>query len=356
MIEPYKELIHGGDAASLDMRNPGAGIIDFSVNTNPHGMPQSVRQAVTEGIEANHHYPDNRCRTLRAALSDFEEVPPDWILCGAGAADLIFRLAFGLRPKQALLFSPTFAEYELALNQIGCRCVFHRLEEKRGFAPASGLVGQIEGCDLVFLCNPNNPTGVLAKPRLMAEVLEACKKAGAILAVDECFLDFLPQPQPYTMKKYLAGSDNLIVLRAFTKTFAMPGLRLGYALSSNPALLRKMDEAGPAWNVSVPAQLAGIAAAGERDYLKACRENILRGRLWLEEELAACGLRVYRGTVNYILFYTPCAALAQRLAERGIIIRDASNYRGLSPGYFRVAVRTKEENHALIEAIKECLD
>lgn len=354
-MQPYKSLIHGGDVVSAAERCPGGEILDFSANISPLGLPLSVRGAVVDGLDQCVSYPDPLCRALRAALAEYEGLPAHWILCGAGADDLIFRLAWGLRPQKALLLAPTFSEYELALRQVGCRCVYHTLREEEGFAPRPSLAEEAAGCDLALLCNPNNPTGLLIDPGLMERVLAACVKSGAVLAVDECFLDFLQQEEHHTLKRRLKEYDRLIIIRAFTKIFALPGLRLGYALCAGGELLRKMDEAGPAWNVAIPAQLAGIAAAGERAYREEVRALILREREYLMPALRELGLRVYPGAVNFLLFYTDRADLAESMANKGVLIRDCSNYRGLGPGYYRVAVRGAEENAALVNALKECL-
>ncbi len=354
-MPPHKEIIHGGDLVSAREQTGCSSLLDFSANVNPLGLPDSVRSAVIQGLEQNTTYPDPLCRDLRRALSRYEQVPEGYILCGGGASDLIFRLAYALRPKRALLLAPTFAEYHLALAEVGCLCSYHSLREEEGFLPRPSLIQEAASCDLVLLCNPNNPTGALIDPALMNWVLEACIRTGAVLAVDECFLDFLPQEEEHTLKAKLEHYDRLIILRAFTKIFAMPGLRLGYALSSGAELLRRMDQAGPAWNVSVPAQLAGIAAAEEWDYLQQTRTLIATERAWLQTALAALGLTVYPGAANYLLFRCRKHDLAAKMARQGVLIRDCSNYRGLEPGYFRVAVRGRTENTALVRAMKECL-
>jgi threonine-phosphate decarboxylase len=352
---PHKEIVHGGDVLSAMEKTGRSALLDFSANVNPLGLPESVRHAVIQGLEQSTSYPDPLCRSLRCALSQYEGVPHPYILCAGGANDLIFRLAYALRPKLALLLAPTFAEYELALTQANCRCIHHMLREEDAFLPRPSLVQEAENCDLVLLCNPNNPTGALIDPALMEQVLDTCIRTGAVLAVDECFLDFLPNEEEHTLKKKLEHYNKLIILRAFTKIFAIPGLRLGYALSSGTELLRKMDQAGPSWNVSVPAQLAGVAAIKETAYLQKTRCLIATERAWLQEALSALGLKVYPGAANYLFLRCQDRSLSEKLMEQGVLIRDCSNYRGLEPGYFRVAVRNRMENTALVRAMKECL-
>ena len=348
-----RELIHGGDLVTCRQKHPQVDFIDFSANINPLGMPQGVADALQTCAEDCVHYPDALCRALKTELAAFEKVPEETILCGNGAADIIYRMAYSLRPKTALLLAPTFAEYECALGHVGCAISYHMLREEDGFAVDERLLPHLAGQEMVILCNPNNPTGSLIDPVLLREILRICEKNGAVLVVDECFLDFLPDENAHTLKPYLQPADNLILLRAFTKIFAMPGLRLGYGLFSNRQTLAACDLAGAPWSVSVPAQLCGIAAMQEGEYLAQTRTLIAQERIYLQEELTRCGYKVYPPAVNYILFRTDDTALAERLCEKGFAIRDCSNYRGLAPGYFRIAVRTHEENAKLIAALKE---
>jgi len=352
-MEHLRQLIHGGDLVTCKEQHPSLDFIDFSANINPLGLPDGVRAALMQCADCCTRYPDQLCREWRAALAQFEGVPADWILCGNGAADIIYRIAYALRPRQALLLAPTFAEYEQAMLQVGCALRLHTLSPDNNFAVKEDYLDKIPGCDVVFLCNPNNPTGKLMGPELLQRISDACKKANAILVVDECFLEFLPDSERYSLKRDLGSFGGLIVLRAFTKIFAMPGLRLGYALCSNKKLLGKIDRAGAPWSVSVPAQLCGIAAAKERRYLAESRALVERERVYLQQGLATLGFQVFESAVNYILFYTSNANLAAELCAKGIVLRDCSNYRGLSPGYFRTAVRTRGENSALLNAIKE---
>ena len=187
-----KQLVHGGDWMSYRERF-GRDVLDFSANVSPLGLPEGVAQAIREALAEADRYPDPLCRTLRAALSRAEGVPPEQILCGNGAADLIFRLVWAAKPRRALVTAPTFAEYAAALDTAGCEVKRFFLGEAEDFAVTDALVDAVdESTDMVFLCQPNNPTGQLASPGLVEKLLRRCEACGAILAVDECFLDFLP--------------------------------------------------------------------------------------------------------------------------------------------------------------------
>lgn len=345
---------HGGDIYSCREEFPALAVQDFSANINPLGLPEGVRRALENCADACTHYPDPHCRALRAAIARFEDVPADWVLCTNGAADLISRIAWGLRPKTALLLAPTFAEYERTLAAAGCRVHRHPLRAENGFALDASILGAIKGMELVFLCNPNNPTGRLADPALLEAVLDACRAAGAVLAVDECFLDFVPEAEHHTLKRRLAGAEHLLVVRAFTKIFAMPGLRLGYGICSSPALLARIAQGGAEWAVSVPAQLCGVAAVQETAYLAQTVRSVPLWREQLAAGLTALGCEVFPSSTNFLLLRAR-PDLAALLRPRGVLLRDCANFPGLSRGYFRTAVRTAEQNSALLDTMRAVL-
>ena len=172
-----KQLVHGGDWMGYRERF-GRDALDFSANVSPLGLPEGVAQAIREALPLADRYPDPLCRTLRAALSRAEGVPQEHILCGNGAADLIFRLVWAVKPHKALVTAPTFAEYASALDTVGCEVKRFFLEEANDFAPTDALVDAVdESIDMVFLCQPNNPTGQLASPELVKKLLRRCGDA-----------------------------------------------------------------------------------------------------------------------------------------------------------------------------------
>lgn len=358
---------HGGDIYSVPVA------LDFSANLNFLGMPEAVRRAAEDGVAASEHYPDPQCRELRAAIARAEQIPVEHILCGNGAAEMIYALVQAVRPRRALLAAPTFSEYGRALMSVECEirfipmeevllssdrtgrtdCLFDPSDTKARLAfqyPETMTEVVTADTDLVFLCSPNNPTGLPAERSFLAAMLARCEAVGAVLAVDECFLDFLPDAAAYSVKPYLADHPNLFVLKAFTKLYAMPGLRLGYGLCSDTALLGRMEAVRPPWSVSIPAQRAGIAALKEAEYLRRTHALLPPAREELMRGLAALGFVVYDSRANFILFQGS-PGLADRCLAEGIRIRDCANFRGLGPGYYRVAVRRPEENRRLLEQL-----
>lgn len=347
-------LTHGGDWAGFEAAY-GRQPLDFSANISPLGVPEGVREALRSAAGRVDRYPDPLCRELRRALSRQEGVPEGDILCGSGAAALIFRAAQALQPKRALVTAPTFAEYETALAGVGCTVERHVLSETADFRLDGTILDRIvPGLDLLFLCEPNNPTGVTTPRSLLLQVLERCWRTSTTLVVDECFADLLDDPASHTLRDCLAAFPNLIILKAFTKLYAMAGVRLGYALCADEALLERMWAAGQPWEVSLLAQMAGVAALGEGTYVQRVRETIAVERPWLAGELARMGLRVVPGEANYLLFRSP-RPLLEPLRQRGILLRGCGNYDGLDASWYRTAVRIREENQRLITALEEVL-
>ena len=348
------ELVHGGDWAGYRARF-GHDALDFSANVSPLGLPQGVADAIVAALPTADRYPDPLCRELRTALSRAEQLPEPWILCGNGAADLISRLVWALKPRRALLPAPTFAEYAAALESVGCEVKRKTLHEADDFAVTEAFVQAVnQSIDLVFLCQPNNPTGQITPPELVQRLVRRCADCGAVLVVDECFLDFLQQRDALTAKPLLQTAPNLVILKAFTKLYAMAGVRLGYALCSNTALLAKMQAAGQPWGVSSLAQAAGAAALRETAYADAVRALIADQRPRLAAGLRALGLQVIEGSANYLLFRAP-ETLGAALQQRGVCLRSCGNYPGLSAGWYRTAVRTAPENEQLLQTMREVL-
>ena len=347
-------LVHGGDWAGYRAEF-GRDALDFSANVSPLGLPAGVAAAITAALPTADRYPDPLCRELRAAIAEAEGVPADWILCGNGAADLIFRLALALRPRRALLPAPTFAEYAAALDTVNCTVKRFYLNEQNDFALTGAFADAVdEATDVVFLCQPNNPTGQVTPPAMVEKLLRRCTACGATLVVDECFLDFLPDRDALTAKQLLRDAPNVIILKAFTKLYAMAGVRLGYVLCSGAALLAKMCAAGQPWAVSSLAQAAGLAALRETAYADRVRALIETERPALAAGLRALGLRVIEGRANYLLFRAP-ADFGEKLRRRGAVVRSCANYPGLDGTWYRTAVRTSAENQQLLAIMREVL-
>ena len=335
---------HGGDIYA------GKVLLDFSANTTPFGTPQAVQEAIIEALPQLHRYPDPYCRKLVAAIAEHEAVPKNYILCGNGAADLIYAYGRAVHPKKAAMLAPTFSEYAQGLSD--CKISYYFLQESKDFSLDSGILDFLrrEKPEVLFLCDPNNPTGHLTDPDLMEAILECCHDLGIRLFLDECFLDLTKNG--ISRKGFLSSYPELFLLKAFTKSYGMAGVRLGYGLSADTALLEAMSRSQQPWNISSLAQAAGIAALEQQGFLKKTIETVEKERIFLSASLARLGFRIIPSDTNYILFQAG-AGLADALREKGILIRNCDNYPGLCPGWYRIAVRLPEENQALIRAMEE---
>lgn len=346
--------MHGGDRYGREVEH------DFSINVNPMGTPAEVTYAMHEAVGEAGFYPDIRCRRLKQAISRHFQVPCENVLCGNGASELLMALSHALRPKKALLCAPGFSGYEHALSAAGCEISYAGLDEADGFAVTDGYIRALERekPDFAVLTNPGNPVGRLVSRDILLGAARWCMDNSAHLLIDECFLELAEQGGRYSLVPDLGEYPCVMILRAFTKSMAIPGIRLGYLLGE-ASLLREVAAQLPEWNVSAIAQRAGIAAirvAECMDYLSESRGLIADERHFLQESLRGLGCHVYQSDANFIMFYMEHEkGLFEKLAKKKILIRDCSDYVGLGAGYYRVAVRAHEENEALLRAISECI-
>ena len=334
-----------------DIYGSQANLVDFSINVNPLGMPEAAKRAIRESMDSFSLYPDCECRALRAALSEKHGLGAEHILCGNGASDLIFRVCALLGKCTALTLAPTFSEYERAVTLFGGRMLEHPLRVENGFVLTADILPRLmEKVDMLFLCNPNNPTGQLADPRLLAAILERCNQNDILLILDECFLDFT---EGVSLLPALSQYPNLLILKAFTKFYGMAGLRLGYLLG-DPALLARIRQFGPEWSVSSVAQAAGLAALTESDWAARTRALVDAERGYLTEELQRFGLTVFPSDSNFLLVKSE-RPLHEALRQKGILVRACENFSGLDAQYTRIGLKTHEKNAALVNAVREVL-
>lgn len=348
------KYIHGGDIYKYDNK-----ILDFSANINPLGMPDTAKNAIINGIDKYEAYPDYSSRQLRNALSIFYNFDADKIVCGNGAADLIFRICLALRPKKVLIPSPTFSEYEEAAKISGGVVHNHILREQENFDVTLEIIESIDkDTDMVFLCSPNNPTGRAVDLRIIEAILIKLQENKGILVLDQCFVHFLLDEDEYFAINLLKKYDNLIILGAFTKIFAMAGLRLGYALFGSKDIAAKIENTLQPWAVSTVASEAGCAALS-RDFINKTKQYVKEQRDFLTNSLSDIGIRVFESQANYILIKSDQNILDGDLADEalkhGVLIRKCSNFRGLSSFFFRIAVRTEEENKIFVEVLESVI-
>lgn len=354
---------HGGDlwSATEAYGQPATGWLDYSSNMNPWGPPDAVSHIMKEHWREISRYPDPAVRGLRSKLSEAYQIPMDSIIVGNGAAELIDLVVRVLHPEETVLARPSFSEYEEAVHKVGGRIsnfplYAHQqfeLRDMRGLRHGSGFTHSSYVC----LGHPNNPTGRL----IPMPILDELRQSGMGLILDEAFMDFLPDETNFSYIRRASESDRMVVIRSMTKFYAIPGIRLGF-LVAHPQLIRRLKTMQTQWSVNFLAQLIGEAVLDEHDYATHTRAWLVEERAWLTAELHTLGLTVYPSDVNFLLISLPKqhsglnVQLLQRLmAERGILIRDASLFEGLDMSYFRIAIRLRPDNERLLKELKECL-
>ncbi|HET6689187.1 MAG TPA: aminotransferase class I/II-fold pyridoxal phosphate-dependent enzyme [Rubrobacter sp.] len=341
---------HGahGDLVSRSLDVHAGELLDFSQNINPLGAPSNALEAARRALyEDSGRYPDLEYIGLREALSAYLGVGAEMIVPTNGGAEALFLAARAAATGgRALVLEPTFSEYAAAARASGMepvRRVARRREEAFGWDPTS--YRDLEGVSVVFLCNPNNPTGDMLGRDEVLEVAACVEEAGAVLVVDEAFADFVPEISVTDMV-----DRRLWVARSFTKFFAIPGLRLGCLLCDDAGRVQALQ---PSWPVNAVAAAAGIAAVRDRGFAEASIARLARLREDLFGALDAIpGLRPFPGAANFLLVRGP-DGLPESLARRSVLVRGCGPFYGLGPEYFRVAVRSAEENGRLVAAIKE---
>lgn len=346
-------MSHGGDRYSHKIE------LDFSVNLNPLGIPDRVRNSLLESCTMADRYPDLQCRQLRQALADVFGLQPANVLPGNGASELLMAAVHAIRPEKAVLPVPSFSGYLHVLKAAGCRIGYEETREENGYSPDEGLLSKLTpDTDLVILANPGNPAGRYIDAVLLDKILERCRDREIPVLLDECFMEMSDDPAGRSQTGKLGQWPNLLVLRAFTKSFAVPGIRLGYLLSADTEMLERIAEQLPEWNVSLQAQAAGCAALEERPWLEEARRMIRTERHYLENELREMGFVTIASDAGYLLFRdreNRKGNLYTELLAKGILIRDCSDYRGIRPFTYRIAVKKPEENRLLVRKIRECL-
>lgn len=325
--------------------------IDFSANINFLGIPDLVMQAARSGLMAAVQNPQEQSGTLEEHIAQWEGTEPAHVFCSNGASEVVKSLLQVLQPKKALLPAPGFEEYLRSLSMVSCEIEYYYTKEEDAFRiQLEPFLEHItDDTDVVFCCNPNNPTAVLYDHAFLEQVLERCVQTDTVLILDECCLDFAEDAQSISMH----GRDvdrRLFLVKDFTRMFAMPGIRLGYGLCTDQALIGQLRGTVQPWCVSSVAKKAGIACTKERDFIQRTVQETAKERAFLLEQFGRMGIGNARGEANMIFFKSRPGLHAFGMMH-GIMLRDCSNLEGMPQGYYRIAVRNREENEKLIEVL-----
>ncbi|MDO8734680.1 MAG: threonine-phosphate decarboxylase CobD [Elusimicrobiota bacterium] len=356
------KTLHGGNITEAIKKYSTENILDFSANINPFGLPKSIKNIITNNIHSIIHYPDSECTDLKDTLKKYLKIGAENLLIGNGSAELIFLIAQALKPKKVLIPIPTFSEYETAVNLTGGKCIFLKTRENENFEIDITQIDKfLPNIDLIFICNPNNPTGLVFSQEKLLLLAKNCKKHNVILVIDEAFIDFLKNVEESTMIKIVKNCSNVLVLRSLTKFFAIPGLRVGY-LVGNKKIIKRISKFQPTWSVNCFGQLVSNQIINDLNYIKQTRECILKEKeIFFKKLEMISGLKPYPPSANFIL----CKLIENRfnsktlsdlLARKGILIRDCSNFRGLNNKFIRFAVRKHQENEILMDILRKLLN
>ena len=376
---------HGGNIYKVFREKNIKEILDYSSNINPYGIPESLKKRITENLEIFERYPDPDYVELREKLAHLNKVDMSDIVLGNGATEIIFLFMKVINPKKILIVSPTFGEYERAVKAVGTsrnsidlscsddnknienkkiEIEYFELKESDDFKLNIGnLKNELENkYDLLIICNPNNPTGKFLKLAQTEEILKECNKYDTKLFIDEAFIEFLADGMKESIINTEENKKNLFVTRAFTKFFAIPGLRLGYGMYFDKELEKKISEKKEPWSVNNFAEMAGLTVLDDAEYIEKTLKWIAEEKIYMYEKLnKISGMKVYETEVNFItgkidekLFSegVNVKILREKMLEQGILIRDASNFKFLDERFFRLAIKDRESNDRVIKVLK----
>lgn len=345
-----KTYTHGGDIYSY-YEKYGRYPVDFSSSLNPLNAPLEVTNAYVEAYKYSFAYPPHDYKELRKKIAEKENTDIKNICVSNGAGELIRYIPVIFKPKNALITAPAFSEYKKSL--INCNVYEYLLKKENNFLIENDFLDNIAFKDIVFLTNPDNPAGNLINLDFIEKTAAKCREENSYLVLDECFIDLAENGE--SAAPLIKNYDNLIIIKAFTKTYSFAGLRLGYALADEK-IIDMIDNMLPEWRVSMPANMCGIAALNDKSFIHSSLEYIKKEKEYLINNFKSFGFTIYGSKANYIFFYTDIFNLKERLEKHNILIRDCSNYNGLLKGYYRIAVKKHDDNEKLITALKEILN
>ena len=371
---------HGEDIYRLaeELKIQERKIIDFSTSVNPLGVSKKVKAEIRKHLKYLHNYPDSEAIRLKKRLAQYHGIDPEMILCGNGSTELIYLIARTLKPKKVLIPAPTFSEYERAIALLqntemsppthpspsrgegkgggespdpmlwNLESIKHfLLYKENGFEIIPDeLIKSMQDCNMAFLCNPNNPTGLLLGKDSVLKITEAARNLKCYLIVDEAFIDFCSDD---SVIEEVENNPYLIVLRSMSLFYALPGLRLGYGVFPLHLIDRLKENKEP-WTVNSLAQRAAVVALKDKVYREGTFRLMKEEKKFLEKSFNKIGIEFFHTDVNfYLIKISNAYEICQHLKKKGILVRDCSNLRGLDNTYIQVAIKSHKENTILIK-------
>ncbi|MBU5336124.1 pyridoxal phosphate-dependent aminotransferase [Intestinibacter bartlettii] len=353
-----KDLGHGANVDNMAKQfgKNEKDIIDFSSNVNPH-IISNLGKYVLEGLEKSRSYPDINYTNLRNNISDYINIDSKLIIPGNGATEIIYLLMKSIKKRIAIL-NPTFSEYGRGAKLNNLEVVNFNLKEENNFSiDLDDIQKNMDKFDSLFVCNPNNPNG---KVKDLNKLLDLMIKNNKLLIVDETFMEFVEEEEKYSLINRVEETPNLFILKAVTKFFGMPGLRLGYGVTSNEQIINNIYEYKEPWTINSFAENLSNYLFKDKDYINSSKEYYINERKFMLEQLRKIPkLKVYDTDTNFVLIKLEdgeANSLKLELFERyNILIRDASNFIGLDKSYVRVAIKSHDDNKILIESLRKVL-
>lgn len=349
--------LHGGNIYRLKREGKGE-LLDYSSNINPLGVPESFKRAIIENFDILEKYPDPDYVELRENIGRYNKVDVKNIIAGNGATEILFLYMKAMKPKKTLIISPSFAEYKRALDSVGSEIIHYPLLEENNYnLDIESFLKEVPKCDLVVICNPNNPTGSFISLENIKKINDALSEKGIKLFIDEAFIEFIRGWEDMT--SVLLEDKNIFVMRALTKFFAVPGVRLGYGITYDEEIMKKMEKYKEPWSVNSFADIAGKIMLWDKEYIEATENWIEEEKKWFYEESCKIeNIKTFKTNVNFILvklLKKNSSVVRDEMIEKGVVVRDASNFMFLNEQYIRLAIKNRENNIKVLQALKEVM-
>lgn len=361
----HKDHFHGSDLEKIEeiYHIKKEDITSFSANVNPLGISPLLRETLAKHVDAITNYPDRDYTQLRKSICAYTGANFENIIVGNGSTELISLFIQTTHPKKALILGPTYSEYEREISLEGGHTLYYPLKEENNFQmDVEDFCRQLnDSLDLLVLCNPNNPTSTAVARKDMRKILDCALQHGISVMVDETYEEFTPEGSKISSIPLTNNYNNLIVLRGISKFFAAPGLRLGYAVTGNPDLLKYINTKKNPWTINSLAEIAGCIMFSDKDYIDKTKALITGERQRMYETLSSWKtVKVYPSCTNFLLIRilredVTSDMVFDHCIRKGLMIRDCATFPFLDSSYIRFCVMSPEKNDELLEAFREVL-
>ena len=361
----HKDHFHGSDLEKIEeiYHIKKEDITSFSANVNPLGISPLLRDTPAKHVDAITSYPDREYTQLRKSICAYTGANFENIIVGNGSTELISLFIQTTHPKKALILGPTYSEYEREISLEGGHTLYYPLKEENNFQmDVEDFCRQLnDSLDLLVLCNPNNPTSTAVARKDMRKILDCALQYGISVMVDETYEEFTPEGSKISSIPLTNNYNNLIVLRGISKFFAAPGLRLGYAVTGNPDLLKYINTKKNPWTINSLAEIAGCIMFSDKDYIDKTKALITGERQRMYDILSSWKtVKVYPSCTNFLLVRilredVTSDMVFDHCIRKGLMIRDCATFPFLDSSYIRFCVMSPEKNDELLEAFREVL-